>query len=598
MIRFPVLFSTRSAPDRGADPYAQQVTALAVDFLYRRLPNVLVGVLLIPIVMVVIMWPSIDHGILLGWFGSVFIIVVVRLLLVSAYKRRAPPPESAARWAQYFTLTSFMNGLLWGSAGMLFFVPDSAALQVLLFTLIIGLATGSLIAASYWPMSFYAFAIPALSLCALRLVMEGSAAYLLLAVVLLLQIVIFVPLARHMHRASLAGIRLRFENLELVQDLSAQRDAAERANIAKSKFLAAASHDLRQPLHTLTLFTSALNERIKYPEVSKIVGNINASVRALEKLFNALLDISRLDAGVLQPAIRHFWLQDMHRNLVNDYAPAAEGKGLKLECVPCELVVQSDPVLLERILRNFISNAIRYTERGEVRVTCFRQDDKVRIEVADTGIGVPPEQHREIFSEFYQLGNPERDRTKGLGLGLAIVDRVARLLGHPIQVESTPGEGSRFSVEVPLGDLRHVVVEETAPTDPALNDLTGLRVMVVDDEISIREGMQSLLQQWGCVVALAGSEEEAVADVRESGFVPEAIIADYRLREERTGVQAIEHLRREFGATIPALIISGDTAAERLREVNAGGNQLVHKPVQPAMLRAFLRNARSQRRVS
>jgi two-component system, sensor histidine kinase len=583
-----------SAPDSGDDPYAQQVTALAVDFLYKRLPNIIVGILLIQIAVVVIMWTRINHVILLGWFGAMFLVVVIRFFLIRAYKRRDPPPELATRWAQYFTFTSFMNGLLWGSAVILFFVPDAAALQVMLFTLIIGLATASLIAASYWPMSFYAFSIPALSLCVVRLAMEGSAAYLFLAFLLLLQIVIFVPLARHMHRASLAGIRLRFENLDLVQGLSEQRDAAERANIAKSKFLAAASHDLRQPLHSLTLFTSALNERIKYPEVSKIVGNINASVRSLEQLFNALLDISRLDAGVLQPIVRHFHLQDLHRNLINDFASEAARKGLKLECPSCEFVLLSDPTLLERIIRNFVSNAIRYTKQGEVRISCKPHAGWLRIEVADTGIGIPTDQQRAIFSEFYQLGNPERDRSQGLGLGLAIVDRVAQLLGHPIEVQSKTGQGSCFSVEVPMGDAQQVVADPDLHAEYALNDLVGLRVMVVDDEISVREGMQTLLEQWGCSVTAVGSEEEAVAAVRAAGCAPHTIIVDYRLRDGRTGVQAIDRLNRELASLLPALIITGDTAAERLREAQGSGYQLVHKPVQPAMLRAFLRNLRHQ----
>jgi CheY-like chemotaxis protein/anti-sigma regulatory factor (Ser/Thr protein kinase) len=337
------------------------------------------------------------------------------------------------------------------------------------------------------------------------------------------------------------------------------------------------------------LFASALDERIKYPEVSRIVANINASVRAMELLFNALLDISRLDAGVLQPSVRHFRLDELIRRLVNDHAPEAERKGLKLLCSACEVTVHSDPALLERIVLNFVSNAIRYTDRGEVRITCAADGDQVRVEVTDTGIGIPPDKHREIFDEFHQLQNPNRDRNKGLGLGLAIVDRVARLLGHRIEVQSTPGKGSCFTVLVPLGDAL-CVVEEPSRAVVALDDVGGLHVVVVDDEIDIREGMQSLLQQWGCQVSLAASAAEAVAVARAADVVPHAIIADYRLRDGETGVQVIEQLQRELEARIPALIVTGDTASERLQEAGASGYQLVHKPVQPAMLRAFLRN--------
>lgn len=581
--------------DQGS--HEEQVTAQAINYLYQNLSTVVIGTLLVPIVMIVVLWKVIDPRILLVWFIAVLVVAAVRLLLARRFMQRKSV-DNAARWGNYFTLTSLANGLLWGSAGLLFFVPDSTALQIFLFTTLTGLATGSLIAALYWPASFYVFAVPILGLCALRLALEGSAGYLGLAVMMFMHIGILIPIARNMHRAGITAIRLSFENLDLVQGLSVQRDAAERANIAKSKFLAAASHDLRQPLHSLTLFTSVLDERITYPDVRKVVGNINASVRALEQLFNALLDISRLDAGVLQPTFRHFRLQDIHLNVANDFAPEAQSKGLKFICPPCTFIVYSDPVLLERILRNFISNAIRYTEQGGIRVECIPQGDSLRIDVLDTGIGIPASQQREIFNEFFQLGNPERDRTKGLGLGLAIVDRVAKLLGHAIEVESVPGQGSRFSVRVPLRDAGQVAVEDHLPTDSMLNDLNGLRVLVVDDEISIREGMQVLLEQWGCSVMLAGSEEEAVAVVRAAGVPPQALIADYRLRADHTGVQVIERLQNELALHIPALIISGDTAPERLREVRASGYQLLHKPVQPAMLRSFLRNVRRMESVS
>jgi two-component system, sensor histidine kinase len=247
---------------------------------------------------------------------------------------------------------------------------------------------------------------------------------------------------------------------------------------------------------------------------------------------------------------------------------------------------------LERILRNYLSNAIRYTDRGGIKITCVSLAEQLRIEVADSGIGIPAAQHREIFDEFHQLGNPERDRAKGLGLGLAIVDRVARLLGHSIDVESAPGEGSRFSVTVPLGDSRRIASDGTPVTASAGEDLAGVRTIVVDDEIGVREGMRTLLEQWGCEVTLAGSEDEAVDAARQLAAAPDAVIVDYRLRDGRTGVQAVERLNREFARDIPALIVTGDTAPERLREAKASGYQLVHKPVQPAMLRALRKNAR------
>jgi CheY-like chemotaxis protein len=226
---------------------------------------------------------------------------------------------------------------------------------------------------------------------------------------------------------------------------------------------------------------------------------------------------------------------------------------------------------------------------------CIEDDRNVRIEVRDTGIGIAPEQQRDIFNEFYQLHNPERDRTKGLGLGLAIVDRVARLLDHPIAVRSTPGVGSSFAVIVPRGDASRIASDAVPSSTGVVSDLGALRVLVVDDEIGAREGMRTLLEQWGCEVMLAASENEAIGATRTSSTVPDAIIMDFRLRDGRTGPQAIEKLNEEIGCEIPALIVTGDTAPERLREAKAGGYQLVHKPVQPAMLRAFLGNVRRRK---
>ena len=593
----PVLQQATDSPAAGThDPYGSQVAAEATRLFLGGMPTVVVSALLIPILTVIVMWQSQSRAALGAWLAAIVVVAAARLWLGAEFRRRNPPAESTERWVRMFILTSALNGLLWGIAVIVFYSPESVARQVFLLTCVIGLATGSLTVAMYRPSVCFAFAVPALTLSALRHALEGGPGYIGLAVLTLMFIGLLAALARRMHRDALAAIRLRFENLDLVRDLSAQRDAAERANVAKSKFLAAASHDLRQPLHALTLFTTALGERISRPEEARLVDNINVSVHALEQLFNALLDISRLDAGVLQPAVRHFSLRDIQNNLLNDYRPEADRKGITLICAPCDAVVKSDPVLLERILRNLVSNAVRYTERGEVRIDCVPEGDTVRIEVSDTGAGIPAEQHRAIFEEFTQLHNPERDRTKGLGLGLAIVDRLARLLGHPVGLRSAPGAGSCFTVDVPMGDAARVQRDPDRPRDPALNDVTGLRVLVLDDEIGIRGGMQALLEQWGCSVAAGGSEEEAVRAVRASGAAPEAIIADYRLRDGRTGVQAIARLHSEFGQAIPALIISGDTAPDRLREVAGSGFQLVHKPVQPAALRAFLRNARQRRR--
>jgi signal transduction histidine kinase/CheY-like chemotaxis protein len=480
-------------------------------------------------------------------------------------------------------------------AGMFLFPPESLEYQLFILFILMGMGAGAISSLTAYMPAFYAFLPISLLPISVMLFRQSEPIHTALAVMTIAYVAALSFFGRTLNKALTESLSLRFENIDLVQELSVQRDEAERANIAKSKFLAAASHDLRQPLHALRLFTSALDERITFPDVRRIVSNINDSVHALEGLFSALLDVSRLDAGVLQPALRHFRLQELTARLTKDYGPEAEAKGLELDCMPCEAVVYSDPALLERILRNYVSNAIRYTDEGSVTIVCSEDAGSVRIEVRDTGIGIAPEQQRDIFKEFYQLDNPERDRTKGLGLGLAIVERVARLLDLPIEVHSTPGAGSAFSVTVPKGNPSRAGTDAAVRAAAATCDLAGLRVLVVDDEIGAREGMRTLLEQWGCDVTLAASEAEAIDATREADTLPEVIVMDFRLRDGRTGPQAIEKLKEQLGRDVPALIVTGDTAAERLREAKAGGYQLVHKPVQPAMLRAFLGNVRRRK---
>jgi signal transduction histidine kinase len=576
---------------------AARIRGEQIKVIYRYLPALVVINAVVGAAMVYGLWNVVPHEGLVVWGCIMVAVLAVRGMTYGVYRRYAGAHPSSTHWTAGFTVGSALSGALWGAVGVFLFPSESLEYQLFILFILMGMGAGAVTSLTAYMPAFYAFLPICLLPISVVLFQQAEPIHTALGVMTVAYVAGLSFFGRTLNRALTESLSLRFENIELVQELSVQRDEAERANIAKSKFLAAASHDLRQPLHALRLFTSALDERIHYPDVRKIVANINDSVQALESLFSALLDVSRLDAGVLQPALRHFKLQELTARLTKDYAPEAAAKGLRLECVTCDAVVYSDPALLERILRNYVSNAIRYTDAGEVRIVCTADARNVRIEVADTGIGIPAEQHHEIFSEFHQLHNPERDRTKGLGLGLAIVDRVARLLNHPIEVRSTPGVGSCFSVTVTRGDASRVVPEATASPGGA-GDLKGLRALVVDDEIGAREGMRTLLEQWGCEVMLAASESEAIDAMRASSGAPEVIIMDFRLRDGRTGPQAIEKLQGVSGQRIPALIVTGDTAPERLREAKAAGYPLVHKPIQPATLRAFLGNVRRRRRLS
>jgi signal transduction histidine kinase/DNA-binding NarL/FixJ family response regulator len=359
----------------------------------------------------------------------------------------------------------------------------------------------------------------------------------------------------------------------------------EAANLAKSRFLAAASHDLRQPLHALNLFVAQLRGETDPVEKGRLVTRIDAAVVAMNELFDALLDISKLDAGVLAPSISEFPVDHLLERIEMTFMAAAREKGLRLRVVSNGAWISSDFILLERILLNLVSNAVRYTVKGGVVVGCRRHAGRLRIDVCDSGIGIPDDQRRNIFGEFCQLATTELDRRGGLGLGLAIVDRLCRLLDHPIEVSSRLGRGSRFAISVPLGSPLRSAVQ---PPQAAVDHATGKFVVVIDDDTLILDGMRGVLKSWGCSVVTAGSESEALAVLTGHERPPDLIISDYRLGDGKTGFELIERLRGTFGASIPAFLISGDTAPERLHEASASGYYLLHKPVLPITLRAVV----------
>lgn len=381
--------------------------------------------------------------------------------------------------------------------------------------------------------------------------------------------------------------RLRESYAGLEQKVAERTEELVAANRAKSRFLAAASHDLRQPMHALGLFVSQLNQRIKDPENRHLTGRIEASVAALQGLLDALLDVSRLDAGVVTANLSDFNVQSVLERIENAFAPDATDRGLLYRVARCRLAVHSDPVLLERILLNLVANALRYTESGGIVIGCRRRGDRVRVEVWDTGVGIAPEHRQAIFQEFYQIGNPERDRTKGLGLGLSIAARLARLLGGRIDVRSVPGRGSVFAVEVPRATEIRESPAARAPSrihEPPHDAL----VLVVDDDALVREALSGLMQQWGCTVVAAASGEAALTALSQQNRSPDAVLCDYRLPAGETGNEVIRRLRERYGSGLPAALITGDTAPETLREAKQSGIPLLHKPVQPARLRALL----------
>lgn len=370
-------------------------------------------------------------------------------------------------------------------------------------------------------------------------------------------------------------------------ELQRQKDRAEQANRTKTQFLAAASHDLRQPLQALGMFSHALRRRVADPATIELVEGVGRGVDSLEAVIEALLDISKLDAGAVTPRLEDMPLGPLLENIGDAFRPTADVNDLGLAIVPTKAWVRSDPLLLMRILSNLVSNALRYTARGGVVVGCRRHGPLLGIEVWDTGRGIEPAKQSEIFREFIQLGRPERAHDKGLGLGLAIVDRLCKLLEHPIRMRSILGKGTVFEVLVPR--VEPVIAQsDVAPAEQEAAPLAGLRLLLVDDERDVLMALAGYLELRGAEVLLASSSREAEATLRRETTPPDLIVTDYRLGSDDDGVTLLNLLRAFYGPTLPGIILTGESSPETLRILAGSGYPMLSKPVHPHDLESLI----------
>ena len=394
--------------------------------------------------------------------------------------------------------------------------------------------------------------------------------------------------------AALTGLnqKLRDEIAERSAVEARLRDAkreAEQANLSKTKFLAAVSHDLLQPLNAARLFTSALLEQSFGPKAEGLVRSVSTSLDDVENLLGTLVDISKLDAGVITPDVTAFDLRDLLNNIAREFRQMAAAEGLVLDFVPCSVVVRSDSQLLARILRNFLTNAIRYTEQGRILLGCRRQNGHVLLQVWDTGSGIPEDKLTEVFQEFKRIRPNGAQTDKGLGLGLAIVDKIARMLGHNISVSSVEGKGSVFTVRVPVGERQH-----RRPASPRALPLTqdsgldGARVWVIDNDRAICKGMKTLLEGWGCQVITAVSADDLSAQVNVANDPVDLVLADYHLDNDANGVDAVDEINSQRTEPAPVLMITANYSNELKQHIRELGYLLMNKPVKPLKLRSVL----------
>lgn len=499
--------------------------------------------------------------------------------------RRARKPG----WEGGFVLLAIASVLLLALAPWVPGLPASPPERiVLVLTLAIVAMTGAGVFASLRGPAAVAAALPLSPALAEGMGPGGSSG---VAVVAFLLSMAAGAAALVLHRGWLRTARCTLEREDRMREVESARDAAFRADHEKSRFLAIASHDLRQPMHALGLFAATLEKRLQGSGEAPLVHNLVRSIDGLDRSFNVMLDISRLDAGTIEPNFQRFPLRDLFRRLHMHFAGQAEQAGLGLRFAPGGKSVTSDPQLLERILGNLIQNAIRYTETGGIVVVARTTADYVNVEVWDTGTGIQAPELPRIFHEFYQVGRGERARERGLGMGLAIVKRLAMLLGHRLVVASRPGGGTMFRIGIPVGGLPEIEdVTAAADTLPMPLPVAQPRtVLLVDDEEPIRQGLVLLLEEWGYQALAAATVEQAVRVVRRLDAPPDLILSDLHLGDGPDGLEAIDAVRRECGFDVTAILITGDTSHEELRRATDSGHPVLFKPVQPRKLLNALR---------
>ncbi len=579
-----------------------KVRQALVELLYRNSYGVVISNIVISLAAVYVLRSDLSSGWLAGWLGALYLLTATRVLASRRFFRRNAVRGSNIQWAWLAAAFSWISGLLWGTLGWAGFLPESPV--VLSFTVIVltGLVCGTVPSLSAFPPALVGSILLTVLPIAVRCILinsdiSGPFLFLLASLV-----GINFYYCRITYRMLRETISLRLENENLVEHLQEERDRAQSADRAKTRFLAAASHDLRQPIHALSLLVSTLSVLGQRGDVSSgsvrdLASRAKSVVANLSGLLNALLDISRLDAGVVTVAKEPVSLRELFLDLHTEFAEEARQRGLEWRVVVPDLKVDSDPMLLRRILNNLLSNAFRYTKEGTVMLGCRRGGNAVDIQVWDTGSGIPSQQQRMIFEEFVQLQNPARDRTQGLGLGLAIVRRTAELLGHPLRLVSAHGRGSMFSIAVPRAQ---VVEAPILPADPSTPGLP-IGIMVVEDEADVLDAMKQLLALDGHLVYAGRTAAEVqeiysrdLADDELAGKVAvDLIIADYRLGHGVTGLEAIRTLCAHVGRSVPAIVVTGDTSPSRLKEVTASGVLILHKPITGDELREAILTARA-----
>ncbi|MDH5426258.1 MAG: ATP-binding protein [Gammaproteobacteria bacterium] len=567
----------------------QKIQNEHVKSLYQYSSTSLLGLVVLSSAIFYFFWGKAEEKLIMLWFAALLLTVAARIVLSWRFNKVSKTDFSASKWNWFFTAGSVSSALVLGSSAPLF-IDFSAPNSAIFITLVMsGTVAGAMAALSSFLPAFYLFALVCLAPLAYEFYVQGGELYIF-SVFITLFLIMFSSYARNMQATLTTSIRRRFENVELLEKLTEQTHIAETASIDKSRFLAATSHDLRQPLHSLGLFLHVLKQKLSTPEQNRLMMQAEKSQRVLSEQLNSIIDITRIDAGELHIKKQPFQLKKLIADVVDEFSLAAEKANCTIRTRVMNDWTNTDMVLLARIVRNFIANVIQHCPNSTLVIESRRHGDKIELLFTDDGPGLAETDQEIIFSEFYQLNNPERDRNKGLGLGLSIVKRLTKLLNMELVLESQTGKGSTFTIifplfiSAPLAEQTDALEETEIPLDVA-----GLFIVVVDDEKENLEAMRALLTLWECEVLLASSEDELMQEFRSADYpVPDRLLVDYRLREQRTGFGAVAAVRRHFGEAIPATIVTGDITIDLEAELLKENCNILYKPLATIALKNLL----------
>jgi len=559
--------------------------------LYRKTTStLLLTSITIYSLVLITLWFHYKPVFLLSWYFLGIALLLIRHKTKSAFSKTKMTLDNYKSWLNKLLVYSFLLGLNWGAILMLSVSPEHFLDLFVLTTIYCALtSTSSSYLGIYLP-AYFAFALPTTLLFVVKLFFIGGNTYFIFAGLIALYFLFITSLAKKTHAAEKQASALTYQNNSLYEKVVAQKEVAENSVLAKNQFLSAASHDLRQPLHAQGLFISALQYSNLPDKAQQLAEKIKLSNNALNSLLNGLLDISRLDSNTFENIPQELEVKPLLTQIYQQYFDcAAENESELILDIHDKLYIHCDENLFSRLIRNLVDNAIKFTFNGKVTIRTEVNDNTLLLSIIDTGQGIPIEEQKNIFNEFTQLNNPERDRQKGMGLGLAIVKRLVNLMSITLDLNSTVGRGTTFTLTMPISKHHQGLPKLNEKQDQEINKLfKSLVIAVIDDEADIRSGMRLTIERWQSTVITASNTKKAIADLDHQGLQPDFIISDFRLRDGENGIDAINELRKEFNTPIKAVLITGDTSSERIELAKKNKIPLLFKPLDSNKLRRVI----------